>query len=178
MISSVESWVEFHSVIDHSGTLARDSHLTHLHAHKLVRSMMVFSLVSNGAVRCSQFISTLSISEEGFHRWFPFMMAQLINVFYCESGYNWVDTNGSAILLPISGVHLYKPQITINYHWSIDAYWLQKYLKYRIKIEEFNKRLRETNLVLHCRRAYWSFSGKLKLYFIYYCFESCQVSVM
>ncbi|KAF6024855.1 hypothetical protein EB796_016842 [Bugula neritina] len=49
-----------------------------------------------------------------------------------------------------------------------------KYLKYRIKIEELNKRFRETNLVLHCRRAYWACSGKIQLYFIYYNFELCQ----
>ncbi|XP_067945395.1 uncharacterized protein [Watersipora subatra] len=49
-----------------------------------------------------------------------------------------------------------------------------KYLKYRIKVEEFNKRFRETNLVLHVRKGFWTCSGKLKLFFIYYNFEDCQ----
>ncbi|XP_067949950.1 uncharacterized protein [Watersipora subatra] len=49
-----------------------------------------------------------------------------------------------------------------------------KYLKYRIKTEELNKRFRETNLVLHCQRAYWSCSSRIRLYFIYYNFELCQ----
>jgi len=49
-----------------------------------------------------------------------------------------------------------------------------KYLKYRLKIEELNKRFRETNLVLHCQRAYWPCSARLQLYFIYYNFEQCQ----
>jgi len=49
-----------------------------------------------------------------------------------------------------------------------------KYLKYRLKIEEFNKRFRETNLVLHVRKGFWICSGKLKIFFIYYNFEECQ----
>lgn len=50
----------------------------------------------------------------------------------------------------------------------------KKYLKFRIKVEEFNKRFRETNLVLHCRRSFWRCSGTLRLYFMYYNFEECQ----
>ena len=44
-----------------------------------------------------------------------------------------------------------------------------------LKIEEFNKRFRETNLVLHVRKGFWFCSGKLKICFIYYTFEECQV---